>query len=97
MMIELYDDDGRKVAEIRGKRLVSMEGDCLATLCWEPDEEPRARCHADMAQREARFEDGWLLDTHGVALACATPTGRGRRWHEATLADWAYGREPEPR
>ena len=93
-MIELYDERGEKVAEIRDKRLVSMDGDCLATLCWETGERKAGRCRADMAQREARFEDGWLLDVRGRALACARPDARGRRWHEASLTDWAYGREP---
>jgi hypothetical protein len=95
-MIELYDDAGAKVAEIRGKRLVSMEGDHLATLEWEPGRTVVGRCHADMAQREALFSDGWLMDVRGLALACVDPDGQGRPWHGVSLCDWAYGREPEP-
>jgi hypothetical protein len=95
-MIELYDDQGAKVAEIRGKRLVSMEGDHLAILEWEPGVSVVGRCHADMAQREAFFSDGWLVDADGRVLASVDPHARGRPWHEVSLSDWAYGREPEP-
>jgi hypothetical protein len=96
-MIELYDGTGEKVAEIRGKRLVSMQGDHLATLEWEPGTTVVGRCHADMASRQALFTDGWLIDLRGLALACAHPEGQeDRPWRDVSLCDWAYGREPEP-
>jgi hypothetical protein len=94
-MIELYDAAGEKVAEIRDRRLVSMEGDCLAVLDERPDEVAGGRLHADMAAEDAWLVDGWLLDERGAALACADPErARARPWHPGSLSDWAYGREP---
>jgi hypothetical protein len=96
-MIELYDDAGEKVAEIRDNRLVSMDGDCLGLLEWERQDPPAGHLRADMASREARFEGGCLIDDRGVVLACSTPEPpRDRPWHERTLMEWAYGRASDP-